>query len=175
MNSTPADPPANRVSSTTRAHIVTIRREGVIEGHQLRIDGGGVGRSKFFGTSKYGSADKARLAAQRVAKDMGLPKPLPRGGSETGRLLRTSATGVAGIRFEWSLRAAGPMLRVVATWVDRRGRSCHTSYSVDRNGLDTALDMAIAARTSCGAAAPDRAALRKLLRCEFAIQGGDRH
>ena len=38
------------------------------------------------------------------------------------------------------------------------------SFSVERNGLDTALDRALAARTSCGAVMPDRAALLERLR-----------
>ena len=49
--------------SNTHAHIVAIRRDGVIEGHQLRIDGGGAGLSKFFSTGKYGSPEKALSAA----------------------------------------------------------------------------------------------------------------
>jgi hypothetical protein len=149
------------------AHIVAIRREGVIEGHQLRFNGGGAGQSKFFASGKWGGPEKARRAAEKVAKAMGLPKATKRGGSEIGRLLSTNVTGTAGIRFQWVEAASGPILRVVATWTDRRGKDRHTSYSVDRNGLDGALDKAIKARTSCGAPMPDRAALLKRLRKEF--------
>lgn len=153
--------------NATHAHIVTIRRDGVVEGHQLRIDGGGAGRSRFFGAGKHGGPDGARRAAERAAKSMGLPKTQERGGSEQGRLQHGSATGVAGIRFEWTERLSGMVLRVVATWTDRQGALRHTSYSVQRNGLDGALDKAIKARTSCGAPQPDRAALLKRLRREF--------
>lgn len=155
------------MTPTIHSHIVAIRRSGVVEGHQLRIDGGGPGLSKFFSSGKYGGPEKALRAAKKEAKALGLPKALPRGGSPTGRVLRTSRTQQAGIRFEWTQRASGPGLRVVATWTDKRGRSHHTSYSVDRNGLDGALDLAIAARTSCGAPAPDRHALLLLLRRTF--------
>jgi hypothetical protein len=149
------------------AHIVAIRREGVVEGHQLRFNGGGAGQSKFFASGKWGGPDKARRAAEKEAKAMGLPKASKRGGSETGRLLSTSVTGAAGIRFQWVEAASGPILRVVATWTDRRGKNRSTSYSVDFNGLDVALDKAIKARTSAGAPTPDRAPLLRRLRKEY--------
>lgn len=148
----------------THAHIVVIRSGGVVQGHQLRIDGGGTGRSKFFGAGRYGSAEKARRAAEREARALGLPKARERGGSEQGRVLRTSTTKAAGIRFVWTPGVAQPVLRVVASWTDRRGTARNTSYSVERNGLEGALDKALKARTSCGAAMPDRKALLRLLR-----------
>ena len=149
------------------SHIVAIRREGVVEGHQLRINGGGAGLSKFFASGKWGGPDKARRAAEKAAKELGLPKATKRGGSETGRLLSSNVTGTSGIRFQWIETGSGPILRVIATWTDKRGKNRHTSYSVDRNGLDGALDKAIKARTSCGAPMPDRATLLKRLRKEF--------
>ncbi len=151
----------------THAHIVAIRSGGVIQGHQLRIDGGGAGLSRYFASGRYGGPEKARRAAEREARALGLPKTRARGGSPQGRVLRTSATGVAGIRFQWTPGMEQPVLRVVATWTDRRGRSRCTSYSVQRNGLDGALDKALAARTSCGAPLPDRLALLRRLRREF--------
>ena len=48
------------------------------------------------------------------------------------------------------VRSCGPVLRVVATWTDRQGQPHHTSFSVQCNGLEGALDRAIAARISCG-------------------------
>ena len=153
--------------TATNAHIVAIRRDGVVEGHQLRINGGGPGLSKFFSTGKHGSAEKALRAAKRVAKDMGLPKTKERGGSEQGRVPSGSATKAAGIRFEWTIDSSTPILRVVATWTDRRKKGRNTSYSVERNGLGGALDKAIAARTSCGAPVPSRDALMRLLRREY--------
>ncbi len=153
--------------NATHAHIVVIRRGDVVEGHQLRINGGGTGLSKFFGAGRYGSPEKARRAAEKEARAMGLPKPLRRGGSPQGRVFRTSATGSAGIRFGWTRETVEPMLRVIASWVDKRGRPRHTSYSVERNGLEGALDRAILARTSNGAPMPDRAALLRLLRREY--------
>lgn len=148
----------------THAHIVVIRSGGVVQGHQLRIDGGGSGRSKFFGTSRYGSPEKARRAAEREARALGLPKTRERGGSEEGRVLSTSFTKAAGIRFIWTTDTVHPVLRVVASWTDRRGKARNTSYSCERNGLEGALDRALKARTSCGAPMPDRQALLRLLR-----------
>ena len=148
----------------TTSHIVAIRRDGVIEGHQLRVNGGGTGHSKFFAAGKFGGADKALRAAKKMAKGMGLPKAQKRGGSTAGRLLSTSQTREAGIRFECKPGSEGPLMRVVATWTDRRGESRHTSFSVQRHGLAGALEKAIAARISCGAPLPDYAALLKRLR-----------
>ncbi len=84
-----------------------------------------------------------------------------------GRLMRRSRTRTAGIRFEWAMRSCGPVLRVVATWTDRLGQPHHTSYSVQCNGLEGALDRAIASRISCGAPMPDREDLLQRLRQEF--------
>lgn len=93
------------------------------------------------------------------------------GGSTVGRLTRRSRTRATGIRFEWAARACGSVLRVVATWTDRSGHPHHTTFSVERHGLEGALDLAIAARTSCGAPQPDRAELLDRLRVEFATGG----
>jgi hypothetical protein len=90
-------------------------RGDVIEGHQLRIGNGGPGLSKFFSSKKHGGPDKARRAALKMIRDLGLPKPGKRGGSVAGRLLKTSTTPAAGIRFLWSTGSRGPLLRVVAT------------------------------------------------------------
>ncbi len=152
-----SEPPKN-------AHIVAIRRGDIVEGHQLRIGGGGPGMSKFFSSSKFGGPEKARRAAMKMIKDLGLPKPGKRGGSAPGRLLKTSTTPAAGIRFLWSDGQDTPLLRVAATWMDRRGRPRHTSFSVARNGLEGALDLAIERRISAGAPLPDRGALLKALR-----------
>ncbi len=157
--------------NANNAHIVVIRRGEVITGHQLRINGGGIGESKFFSSGRYGSPEKARRAAELEARAMGLPKARPRGGSQQGRVLCTSPTGVAGVRFAWSQNLDGPALRVVASWVDKRGRPRHTSYSVERNGLEGALDKALKARTSCGAPLPDRAHLLRLLKREYRTRG----
>jgi hypothetical protein len=100
--------------------------------------------------------------------DPGSPHHRRPGGSAMGRLMRRSRTRTAGIRFEWAMRSCGPVLRVVATWTDRQGLPHHTSYSVQCNGLEGALDRAIASRISCGAPQPDREDLLQRLRQEFA-------
>lgn len=146
------------------SHIVALREAQALTGYQLRFNGGGPGQTKYFSARQCGSAEKARKAAQAYARSLGLPKARPRGGSATGRVFSTSTTGAAGLRFEWTPNRLVPVLRVVATWVDKRGRSRHTSFSVQRNGLEGALDLAIAARTSAGAAAPEKKPLLRLLR-----------
>jgi hypothetical protein len=151
-------------AAATTAHIVTIRRQGVIEGYQLRVNGGGPGLSQFFAARKLGGADKALRTARRTARELGLPKTRKRGGSQAGRLLSTSRTPAAGVRFEWTPFALNTVLYVVATWRASKGRPASTRYSVERHGLEDALDLAIAKRTSCGAPLPDRAALLKALR-----------
>lgn len=115
-------------------------------------------------------ADAANTgAAGRHLNDMRLEQHSRRpGGSSTGRLMRRSRTRTAGIRFEWVTRTTGPVLRVVATWTDRHGQPHHTSFSVQCNGLEGALDRAIAARCSCGAPMPDREDLLQRLQQEFA-------
>ncbi len=151
-------------TQATSAHIVTIRRHGEIEGYQLRINGGGAGLSKFFAAGKLGGAERALRAARRTAREMGLPKTRKRGGSLPGRLLSTSRTPAAGVRFEWTRFALSTVLYVVATWRNESGRPSSTRFSVDRHGLAEALDLAIERRTSCGAPQPDRIALLKALK-----------
>ena len=149
----------------THSHIVTIRRAGVIDGHQLRIDGGGPGKSRYFASGKHGGPEQALLAARKHARELGLPPTLaPGANNKVGRLSKRNTSGAAGIRFTWVDGISAPVLRVEATWPDRRGQARHTSYSVEFNGLDIALDKAINARTSCGAPPPDRAKLLRQLR-----------
>lgn len=107
-------------------------------------------------------------ASDRCLNDMHQDRPRRPGGSTMGRLMRRSRTRTAGIRFEWVLRTVGPVLRVVATWTDKHGQPHHTSFSVQCNGLEGALDRAIAARISCGAPLPDREDLLQRLQQEFA-------
>ena len=149
-------------------HIFTIRRNGVIDGYQLRADGCGPGTTRFFASKKHGGAEEARKAAQAMATKLKLPETGPRGGSPEGRVTRLSRTGAAGFRFVWGQGTGDSVsLAVVATWTDKAGTSHSTSYSVERNGLGGALDKALAARTSCGAPAPGRRGLLSKLREEF--------
>jgi hypothetical protein len=149
-------------------HIVTIRRNGVVDGFQLRTDGCGPGATRFFASRKYGGAEEARKTAQAMAAELRLPETGPRGGSPEGRVTRLSRTGAAGIRFVWKHRPGGSAsLAVVATWTDKLGRPRSTCYSVERNGLNGALEKAIAARKSCGAPVPARPGLLAKLRAEY--------
>lgn len=152
------------MTEATSAHIVTIRRQGEVEGYQLRVNGGGPGLSRYFAALKLGGPEKALRAARRMQREMGLPRTQARGGSRLGRRLSTSKTPAAGVRFEWHHFALSTVLYVVVSWNDKRGRPCGTRYSVVRNGVEGALDLAIAKRLEAGAPQPDRKALLQALR-----------
>lgn len=144
-------------------HIVPIRKNGDITAFQLRT-GSGSGASKLFSVRKLGGEGKAKRAAEREARVLGFDSAGQRGGSRTGRISSRSHTMEAGIRFVWVGGASGSILRVAATWVDKHGEPRHTSFSCEFNGLEAALDLAIKARMSAGAAQPNRELLLKLLR-----------
>lgn len=118
--------------------------------------------------SRFDPPPMGSLPAQDEQFTAAVQRPRRPGGSTMGRLMRRSRTRTAGIRFEWAMRSCGPVLRVVATWTDRLGQPHHTSYSVQCNGLEGALDRAIASRISCGAPMPDREDLLQRLQQEFA-------
>ncbi len=155
-------------TSPQRGHIVAIRRNDQIEAYQLRIGTGGAGQTRLFSCGKHGGMRKALAAARAAAKEIGLMLGGPRGGSVSGRRTRLSPTPSAGVRFEWHTFAQSTVLYVVASWRDRKGVSRCTRYSVERHGLQGALDKAIAARISAGAPLPDRRALLRALRAERA-------
>jgi hypothetical protein len=113
---------------------------------------------------------KALAAARAAAKELGVVLSGRRGGSVAGRRTRLSPTPAAGVRFEWHTFAQSTVLYVVASWRDRKGVSRCTRYSVERHGLQGALDKAIAARISAGAPLPDRRALLRALRTERAAR-----
>lgn len=126
------------------------------------------GQAPALQTATPSPHDEPPRRAPAAAGDAPLQRPRRPGGSTMGRLMQRSRTRTAGIRFEWAMRTCGPVLRVVATWTDRLGQPHHTSYSVHCNGLEGALDRAIASRISCGAPMPDREDLLQRLRQEFA-------
>jgi hypothetical protein len=147
-----------------RAHLVALRREGQIEAWQVRIGSGGPGLSRSFATRKYGGEAQALAEAKRTAQALGLELGHPRGGSPLGRRTRLSPTPAPGIRFEWLHYSQSTVLNVVANWPDpRTGRRCSSRYSVERNGLDGALDRALENRRKAGAPMPDRQHLLDLL------------
>lgn len=158
------------LAAPQRGHIVAIRRAGEIEAYQLRIGAGGAGQSRLFSSGKHGGQRKALAAARAAAKEIGLVLGGPRGGSSSGRRTRLSPTPAAGVRFEWHTFSQSTVLYVVASWRDRKGVSRSTRYSVERHGLQGALDKAIAARVSAGAPPPDRRALLRALRTERATR-----
>lgn len=151
----------------TNAHIVAIRERGKLVAYQLRRGRGGPGDTAYFPVKAHGGPDNAHAAALEEARAHDLTVGSSgRGGSPKGRRTRLSPTSAAGIRWEWRPYYGGSALVVIATWTDKTGRPRSTSYSTERNGLDGALDKAIAARTSAGAPQPDRAALLSELRIE---------
>lgn len=159
---------SSSVTAGQRAHIVAIRRHGEIEAYQLRVGSGGPGLSRLFSVRKHGGIRKAMAAAHATAEQLGLVLGGRRGGSPEGRRTRLSPTPAAGVRFEWQSFPRSTVLYVVASWRDRGGVARCTRYSVERNGLQGALDKAIAARTSAGAPTPDRKALLQALQAERA-------
>jgi hypothetical protein len=146
----------------TRAHIVTIRRNGEPIGEQLRV-GPGAGQSRYFSVAVHGNHMKARAAANQAANDAGFVLGNKRGGSESGRRTKLSPTSAAGIRWYWSPYYGSATLKVVASWVDKDGRARSSNYSVARNGLTGALELAVAKRISAGAPVPNVAKLRREL------------
>lgn len=145
----------------TSAHIVTLRRAGKVFGYQLRT-GREAGQSAYFGAASHGGPDQALAAAQARAQSLGLTLGAGRG-SPVGRRTRLSPSPAAGIRWEWHATQASAVLYVVASWM-RKGHPCGAKYSTEKHGLEGALDLAIAARTSAGAPMPDKAALLRELR-----------
>lgn len=150
----------------TTAHIVTIRTAGKVSGYQLRRGGSGPGQTSYFSASAHGAPGLAQHAALKTARAEGLKVGTTRGGSAEGRRTALSPTPAAGIRWVWRPYFDSVALYVVATWT-AKGCPKVTSYSTERHGLDGALDKAIAARTSAGAPAPDRAVLLRALRAFY--------
>ncbi|MFG6432183.1 hypothetical protein [Roseateles sp. LYH14W] len=134
----------------------------------MALEGRSAGLPTASPHSRFDPPTRGALLPQDEPLIANLQRPRRPGGSTMGRLMRRSRTRTAGIRFEWAMRSCGPVLRVVATWTDRLGQPHHTSYSVQCNGLEGALDRAIASRISCGAPMPDREDLLQRLRQEFA-------
>jgi hypothetical protein len=149
-----------------RAHIVTIKQNGRAVGHQLRT-GSGAGQSTYFAVSTHGGVRKALDAAANDAIARGLDISKGRGGSEKGRQTVRSKTPAAGIRWAWFPFHGSANLRVFATWTDKTGKGRNTSYSVEFNGLEGALDLAIAKRVASGAPQPNKRALLAALRRDF--------
>ncbi len=155
---------AQQTTPPLRAHLVALRRNGQIEAWQVRIGTGGPGLSRSFAARKYGGEAQALAEATRTAQALGLELGHPRGGSPLGRRNRLSPTPAAGIRFEWLHYSLSTVLNVVATWPEpRTGRRCSSRFSVERNGLDGALDRAMECRRKAGAPLPDRHQMLDLL------------
>ena len=152
------------------AHVVAIRRPGgaQVVAYQVRVDGGGPGNSAYFPAGRHGSAPAALSAALAVTRALGLPDLATQPGARHRLRSQTNNTGYAGIRFVWRPTKGGPeTLCVFASWIEPTGRKKTSSYSVERWGLDGALDRAIARRTAHGAAAPDRTLLLRALQTEY--------
>lgn len=106
--------------------VQAIKRAGAVVGYQARVGKAGPGQTRYCSTE-----------AQALAALATLPKPAGR----TGRTTVTNSTGVPGI----TARYEGDALRIGATWM-QEGKNCAAGYSVERNGLEGAVKMAMAAR-----------------------------
>lgn len=62
------------VTASGVGQIQPIETNGVISAYQLRVDGGGPGKTKFFAVRRLGGAYKALHAAKKEAKVLGLSK-----------------------------------------------------------------------------------------------------
>lgn len=149
-------------------HLVVIRNDGVPVGIQLRT-GRGAGQSSYFSAKKHGGIEGAKQAAKRDAKARGIAIGHGFRGGLIGR--RVALTKVEpGITFRWREYGGVPRLVVEVTWPEK-GRGRHTCYSVEANGLEGALDLAIERRVKAGALPPDRKRLLLALRKEYVTNG----
>jgi hypothetical protein len=147
-----------------RAHVVKIRRGGEVIAVQMRI-GQGAGESAYFSASKHGGEEGAMAAALKKCDELGAVVKTGRGGGMIGR--RVTGTNVEpGITLKWREYGGSPKLTVEATWAEA-GRRRKTCYSVDKNGLEGALDKAIQKRMNAGAPKLNREALLAELRSEY--------
>ena len=155
-------------TETLKAHIVKIRRGGEVQGCQLRI-GQGAGQSFYFGSLKNGGEEGAMKAALEKATELGAVVKPGRGGGVIGR--RVAGTKIEpGIVFKWRDYGGDPKLTVEATWSEA-GRLRKTCYSVEKNGLEGALDLAVKKRMKAGAPKLNRDALLARLRSEYMTRG----
>lgn len=158
---------ATKSPEVARAHLVTLRYGDEIKGIQLRIGDGGPGNTKHFSAKRYGGEEGATKAATKTAKSLGLQIGKPRLGPKRGRIQTNNKTGEPGIQFLWR-RYETPVLAVAASWTDPKTKKPrHTSFSVESNGLEGALDKAIAARNKSGAPVTTKTALLRKLRSVY--------
>jgi hypothetical protein len=140
-------------------------------GFQVRA-GQGPGQTKFFAAAKHGGLDKARRKAQRYARSLAAELQLPP--TRRGILLSNNTSGISGIQFQWRPSRSGESeyLYVCGNYTDATGRPRAFAYSVQRNGLDGAMDKALAVRRKHGAPVPERAHALKLLRRAYRSAAG---
>ena len=158
---------ATKSQEIDRAHLVILRYGGEVKGVQLRVGDGGPGNTKHFSVKRYCGEAEATKAATKTAKSLGLQIGKPRRGAKLGRIQNNNKTGEAGIQFVWR-RYETPVLAVAASWMDpKTGKPKHTSFSVEANGLEGALDKAIAAREKSGVPVTTKTALLRKLRSVY--------
>lgn len=145
------------------ASIAVVRMQGEIRFYQLM----GPDQSRTFSCRRFGSPQQALAQAQATAKALGWTVGSGITGQVEGALRANSPTSAAGITFRWLDRASGPALHVVVAVQTPDGRTKGNMYSVNRHGLDGAIDMAIALRTQYGAPMPNRHALLRELQAEY--------
>lgn len=112
-------------------------------GWQLRLGAGGAGRTKFFADGRHGGSDAAKLAAEEQRRaalahpNFQPPQQVPS---------KHNTSGVRGVRFIWrSSRTGWAYLYVDVMWRTKNGMR-RTCYSLNKNGAEGAIRMALAKR-----------------------------
>lgn len=77
-----------------------------------------------------------------------------------GRTLSNNTSGLNGIWFRWMLGEGNDpqvYLYVCSAWVDTKGKGRRTAYSIEKNGKEGALILAISSRKKSGLPVPTMA------------------
>ncbi len=130
---------------------------GKMHGWLVRFQRQGVKHGKFFSDSAHGGADAAFDVA-RAWRDERLRALGPAQASDASRMHTAAArrknrrsvtrTGVTGIGFQVREFSAQRVPYVTAYWLDADGRRHHTSFSVQKHGVEGALRLAARARAA---------------------------
>ncbi len=138
-------------------------------GYQVRVKG----KTKYFSIKKYGgkrdTLKEAKLAEKEILKELGIKSSSERLPQEG--LGKRNTSGVLGIHIQWRAHrnSDNAYAYLNGSWKDKDGKPRMFGYSVDKNGLKSALKMAIAKRKASKLPVPDfdeaLAILTEKLRC----------
>lgn len=134
------------------------RASGEIVGHRLVLLPKSSRESYTFDAEEHGGARQSRLAALGKARSLGAKVIRP--GARI-RAKEISATGIAGIQLYWW----GEKLVVMCKWIDGKNPKGTTRwFSLEKHGLEGAVQKAIAEKVSRGAPMPDGATVAAFMR-----------